>query len=237
MPSKYSLEVCAFNLQSCLVAERVGAVRVELCADVLQGGTTPSYGLIKAVREQVGLALFPIIRPREGDFFYTEEEMSIMRTDIALCLELGCDGISIGVLRSNGKIDTERMKRIVEWAGTMAVTCHRAFDMTPDPFEALEDLISCGCQRILTSGQKAKAVDAIDVLTQLINIAGDRISIMPGGGLRASNISLLKTTGASEYHTSARISPQADSIDMGLIGAGSLYIADEQELKLILAQM
>ena len=237
MPSKYSLEVCAFNLQSSLVAERVGAVRVELCADVQQGGTTPSYGLIKTVRETVGLALFPIIRPREGDFFYTEDEMSIMHRDIELCRELGCDGISIGVLQRNGEIDTERMKRIVEWAGTMAVTCHRAFDVTPDPFRALEDLISCGCQRILTSGQKAKAVDAIDLLSRLVRAAGDRISIMPGGGLRAANISLLTATGASEFHSSARVAPEADSIDMGLIGAGSFYIADEQELRQMMAQL
>ena len=235
MQSKITLEVCAYNLQSCMVAEKAGATRVELCADPLQGGTTPAYGLIKMVREKSGIQLYPIIRPREGDFCYSEEEFSIIKSDIGIIKELGCDGISTGLLLRSGEIDTERMKCIVEWAYPMHVTCHRAFDVTPDPFQALEDLIACGCVRILTSGQKPKAVDAIDTLKVLVKAAGDRLSIMPGGGVRSGNIALLKTTEAQEFHTSARLHPQPSAMDVDILGVGQFYIADEQEIRQILS--
>lgn len=234
---RYALEVCAFNLQSCIVAEQAGAARVELCADPLQGGTTPSYGVIKQARKQLSIQLYPIIRPREGDFCYDEHDFAIMQNDIAVCKEIGCDGVSAGIQLPNGAIDTERLKIIVELAHPMKVTFHRSFDTTPDAFKALEDIISCGCARILTSGQQPKAVDAIDTITELIRVAAGRISIMPGSGVRASNIEQLKITGAKEFHTSARIHPQPSSINISVFDPGKFYISDGQELRDIIARL
>jgi copper homeostasis protein len=231
------LEVCAFNLQSSIIAERVGAKRVELCENPADGGTTPSYGTIKQTREKIGIALYPIIRPRGGNFFYDEEEFAIIKQDIMLCKQLGCDGISTGVHLQNGEIDTERLKRIVEWAYPMGVTCHRVFDATPDPFKALEEIIDCGCERILTSGQKSAAPEGIKMLAELVQQADGRIIIMPGAGVRSSNIeSLINGTGATEFHTSARIAAP-DPVTFrnpAIADAGNWYIANEEELNKIL---
>jgi copper homeostasis protein len=232
------LEVCAFNLQSSIIAERVGAKRVELCENPADGGTTPSYGTIKQTREKIGIALYPIIRPRGGNFFYDEEEFAIIKQDIMLCKQLGCDGISTGVHLQNGEIDTERLKRIVEWAYPMGVTCHRVFDATPDPFKALEEIIDCGCERILTSGQKSAAPEGIKMLAELVQQADGRIIIMPGAGVRSSNIeSLINGTGATEFHTSARIAAP-DPVTFrnpAIADAGNWYIANEEELNKILS--
>jgi copper homeostasis protein len=231
------LEVCAFNLQSAVIAEKVGAKRVELCENPADGGTTPSYGTIKQTREKIGIALYPIIRPRGGNFFYDEEEFAIIKQDIQLCKELGCDGISIGVHKQNGEIDTARLKRLVEWAYPMGVTCHRVFDATPDPLQALEEIINCGCERILTSGQRSTASEGMALLAQLVQQAAGRITIMPGAGVRSGNIqSLIDGTGAAEFHTSARITaPDPVSFRNPLItDAGPWYIANEEELKKIL---
>jgi copper homeostasis protein len=174
------LEVCAFNIQSAIIAQQTGAKRVELCDNPADGGTTPSYGTIKQTREKIGIALYPIIRPRGGNFFYDESAFAIIKQDILLCKQVGCDGISTGVHKQNGEIDTERLKRIVEWAYPMGVTCHRVFDATPDPLQALEDIITCGCERILTSGQKSAAPEGINMLAKLVQQADGRITIMPG---------------------------------------------------------
>ena len=231
------LEVCAFNLQSSIIAERAGAKRVELCENPADGGTTPSYGTIKQTREKIGISLYPIIRPRGGNFFYDDNEFAIIKQDILLCKQLGCDGISTGVHLQNGEIDTERLKRIVEWAYPMGVTCHRVFDATPDPFKALEEIIDSGCERILTSGQKSAAPDGIDVLADLVQRADGRIIIMPGAGVRSSNIEkLISGTGAKEFHTSARIAAP-DPVTFrnpAIADAGDWYIANEEELKKIL---
>jgi copper homeostasis protein len=235
--TKYTLEVCAFNIQSCLVAQRVGAARVELCADPLQGGTTPAYGLIRAARELLTIQLYPIIRPREGDFCYDEYDYAIIKRDIEMCKEIGCDGISIGMQLSDGEVDKARLKEIVTLANPMKVTFHRSFDTTPNAFKALEEIIACGCERILTSGQKSNAADATDMIGKLVQAAGNRISIMPGSGVRASNIEQLKNTGAKEFHTSARVQPQPSSIDIKLFDPGKFFISDEQELKNIIAQL
>ena len=232
------LEVCAFNLQSSIIAEKVGAKRVELCENPADGGTTPSYGTIKQTREKIGIALYPIIRPRGGNFFYDEDEFAIIKQDILLCKQLGCDGISTGVHLQNGEIDTERLKRIVEWAYPMGVTCHRVFDATPDPFKALEEIIDCGCERILTSGQKSAAPEAIDMLADMVQRADGRIIIMPGAGVRSSNIeTLIKGTGATEFHTSARmIAPDPVTFrNPAIADATDWYIANEEELKKILS--
>lgn len=231
------LEVCAFNLQSSVIAERVGAKRVELCENPADGGTTPSYGTIKQTREKIGISLYPIIRPRGGNFLYDEEEFAIIKQDILLCKQLGCDGISTGVHLQNGEIDTERLKRIVEWAYPMGVTCHRVFDATPDPFKALEEIIDSGCERILTSGQKTAAPDGIDILAELVQRANGRIIIMPGAGVRSSNIEALITgTGATEFHTSARIvAPDPVTFrNPAIADATNWYIANEEELNKII---
>lgn len=231
------LEVCAFNIQACQIAHAVGAVRVELCDNPIEGGTTPSYGVIKKVKEKIPILLYPIIRPRAGNYFYNEEEWEIIQADILACKELGCDGISIGVQTIDGYIDTERLKKIVELAGPMGVTCNRVFDNTPDPFKALEEIIECGCERILTSGQRTAAPDGAGLLAELVKQAGDRIIIMPGAGVKSSNLEkLVKESGAKEYHTSAR--KAADNpvkfINKEVSDYGNLYIPDENELKRIL---
>lgn len=232
------LEVCAFNLQSCIIAERAGAKRVELCDNPVEGGTTPSYGAIRWTREKITIDLYPIIRPRAGYYFYSDEEFAIMKQDVMVCKQLGCDGISTGVQLQNGAIDKERMKRLVEWAYPMGVTCHRVFDATPDPFQALEDLIECGCERVLTSGQKTAAPEATDILARLVQQADGRIIIMPGAGVRSSNIEkLIRETGAREFHTSARkIIPDTLQFENPAVAdTGKMVLADEEELRKLLA--
>jgi len=206
MQRPFLLEVCAFNLASCIIAEKAGAGRIELCAGASVGGTTPTMETIREANKQVSIPVYPMIRPRGGDFLYNAEEITIMKQDIATCWQLGCEGIATGVQLPDGNIDTELLKRIVEWAYPMRVTCHRVFDRTPDPFKALEDIISSGCERILTSGQKNTAIEATGLLSELVDAAAGRIIIMPGGGVRSSNIrQLAAETHAFEFHSSARI--------------------------------
>ncbi len=197
------LEVCAYSLSSCRIAREAGADRVELCADPLQGGTTPSWGMLTAAME-LGLTVFPMIRPRGGDFLYNAEELDVMWRDIRACRELGCPGIVAGAQRSDGSLDVGLMKLIVEEAGPMAVTCHKVFDRVPDPSSALEELIQAGCARVLTSGLEANALEGARTIKELVSQADGRIVVMPGGGVRSGNIvELNAATGASEYHSSA----------------------------------
>ena len=231
------LEVCAFNIQACEIAFEVGAKRVELCDNPIEGGTTPSYGVIKKVKEKVPVALYPIIRPRAGNYLYNDEEWEIMQEDIKMCRELGCEGISIGVQTINGNINVDRLKRIVELAGPMGVTCNRVFDNTPDPLAALEEIIAAGCERILTSGQRSSAPEGADLIAQLAKQAGNRIIIMPGAGVKSKNLkALLETTGAFEVHTSARIKAEnpVKFINDEVSDYGSLFIPDREELKKIM---
>ena len=238
--TKRIFEVCAFNIHSALIAEKAGAARVELCDNPVEGGTTPSYGCIIETREGISIDLYPIIRPRSGNYFYDEEEYAIIKRDISICRDLGCDGISVGTQKINGDIDTEMLKRIVEWAGPMGVTCNRAFDCAPDPFKALEDIINCGCERILTSGLKSAAPDAGDLLGKLVIAAGDRIIIMPGAGIKSTNIrKLMKESNAKEFHGSARkIAPNPVTfINKEVSDYGNVYITDEQEVRDIIEQL
>ncbi|HEY1024969.1 MAG TPA: copper homeostasis protein CutC [Sphingobacteriaceae bacterium] len=199
------LEVIAFNIESCATIEQSGAHRIELCDNSAEGGTTPSFGLVKRAREIVSIDLFPIIRPRGGDFCYSEHEFEIMQRDIEVCENIGCDGIVTGMLKTNGTVDTDRTKKLVDLAYPLEVTFHRAFDRVRDPFEALEEVIDCGCTRILTSGLYPSASEGKEVIKQLIRQADGRIVIMPGSGIRASNIlELARYTGAQEFHMSAR---------------------------------
>ena len=206
----YTLEVIGFTIESCILAQLAGAHRIELCDNPSDGGTTPSYGFIKAAREILQIDLYPIIRPRGGDFFYSDAEFEIMRTDVQMCKELGCNGVVIGMLQADGTVDTERCRTLVETASPLGVTFHRAFDRSNDPFKALEDIISIGCERILTSGLQPTATQGSDIITALIKQAGGRIIIMPGSGVRANNINEIAVkTGAKEFHTSARIAVES----------------------------
>jgi copper homeostasis protein len=240
MQVKRVLEVCAFNIQSCLVAEKAGAVRVELCDNPVEGGTTPSYGTIKQAREKISILLYPIIRPRSGNYYYDKDEYDIIKHDILICRQLGCNGISVGAQNIDATINVEMLKRIVEWAGPMGVTCNRAFDGTPDPFQALEDIIEAGCERVLTSGQASAAPEASELLGRLVKQAAGRIIIMPGAGVKSSNITrLAEVSNATEFHSSARAiakNPQT-YVNKRVTDYGNVYISDETEVRAMVANL
>lgn len=208
---EFKFEICANSVESCLAAQEGGADRVELCAGIPEGGTTPSYGEIKLARKLLTKTkLHVIIRPRGGDFLYTPLELERMEEDIRICRELGVDGVVFGCLTEEGEIDREANRRLVELARPMSVTFHRAFDHTADPMKALEDIISLGCNRILTSGQQPKAIDGINLLAQLEKKLKEYplppIQLLAGSGVNEENIrKIFDATGIHEYHFSARV--------------------------------
>jgi copper homeostasis protein len=202
---KFKLEVCVDNITSALEAQSAGAHRIELCNSLIEGGTTPGYGTILSARNNLNISLNVIIRPRGGDFLYSDNEFDIMRRDIDICGESGVDGIVLGILLPSGAIDVERCAKLIEFAHPMSATFHRAFDMCSDPVRGLEDVIATGADRLLTSGQKDKAGDGAELISQLVGQADERIIIMPGSGINESNIAWLAlVTGASEFHLSGR---------------------------------
>ena len=199
------IEIATSDFLTTKSAVEGGADRIELCANLAEGGTTPSYAHIKKCREAFNIPLFPIIRPRGGDFLYKKDEFEIMKNDIKLCKELGCEGIVIGLLNMDGTIDITRTSELIELAYPLEVTFHRAFDRCKDPFVALEQLIEIGCQRILTSGQKPTVSEGVDLIAELNKKSDDRIVIMPGSGVRKENIKMLvEKTGCIEFHSSLR---------------------------------
>lgn len=199
-------EVCANGVESCIAAQEGGADRVELCAAIPEGGTTPSYGEIKVARRVLTTTrLHVIIRPRGGDFLYSDLEIERMAADIAVCRELGADGVVFGCLKADGTIDIEKNRFLMEQACGMSVTMHRAFDRAANPEQALEDAITLGFDRILTSGQQPKAVQGMDLLARLNRQAAGRIILMAGSGVTEQNIrEIHETTGLREFHFSAR---------------------------------
>jgi copper homeostasis protein len=202
---KYLIEIATSDFLTTKSAVEGGADRIELCANLAEGGTTPSYAHIKKCREAFDIVLFPIIRPRGGDFLYTKDEFEIMKNDIKLCKELGCEGIVIGLLNMDGTIDMTRTSELIGLAYPLEVTFHRAFDRCKDPFAALEELIEIGCQRILTSGQKPTVSEGVDLIAELNKKADDRIIILPGSGVRKDNIKMLaEKIGCLEFHSSLR---------------------------------
>jgi len=202
---KYIIEIATSDFETTKSAVAGGADRIELCANLAEGGTTPSYGTIKKCRELFSVALYPIIRPRGGDFLYTNEEFASMLLDVKLCKELDCDGIVIGLLNSDGTIDKKRTSQLVETAYPLGVTFHRAFDRCLDPFIAMHELIEMGCERILTSGQQPSVIDGVNLVASLQKIANENIVIMPGSGVRKENIKMLEEkTGCVEFHSSLR---------------------------------
>lgn len=205
MSEKYIIEIATSDFSTTRAAVEGGADRIELCANLAEGGVTPSAGTIKQCRQAFSVLLYPIIRPRGGDFLYTADEFEIMLHDVVLCKQLGCDGVVIGMLNQDGSIDTERTARLVHAAYPLGVTFHRAFDRCKDPFEAMEQLINIGCERILTSGQQPGAPEGVELIAQLNKAADDRIIIMPGSGVRKDNVKqLAEKTGCLEFHSSLR---------------------------------
>jgi copper homeostasis protein len=198
------LEICANSMQSALAAEAGGAQRIELCQNLEQGGITPSYGLIQQVQHALTIPVFVLIRPRPGHFVYDDNEMAIMVTDIQQCRALGCAGVVLGVLDAIGHVDTTRCRMLMAAAGPLQVTFHRAFDSCINQAQALEDIVTLGCQRILTSGGHATALAGQQQLASLVRQASGRISIMPGAGIKPTTVQeLAASTGATEFHASA----------------------------------
>jgi copper homeostasis protein len=233
------IEICAYSLESAIAAQEGGADRVELCTSPSEGGTTPSVGTLELARKHLKIKLNVLIRPRGGDSLYTAREFGAMKRDIQLCKQLGVDGVVVGLLLPNGQVDRERSGELVELAQPMSVTFHRAFDMAADPFTSLEDAIAIGCDRILTSGQAPSAMDGAGLIADLVQRAGERIIIMPGGGVRDTNLALLAAkTQAREFHSSARTlvssAMQFRNPKVSLGGTGEdeyqLLMADEDQV-------
>ncbi|OGX88986.1 copper homeostasis protein CutC [Hymenobacter coccineus] len=199
------LEICAASLSSALAAQAGGAQRIELCQNLEQGGTTPSYGLIKAVRARLAIPVFVLIRPRPGGFVYSADELALMQTDIEACRALGCAGVVLGALDAAGRVDVAACRALIAAAGPLEVTFHRAFDACPDQPGALEAVVALGCQRVLTSGGQASAEAGQNQLAALVAQAAGRVRIMPGAGITAANVQALAAhTGAPEFHASAK---------------------------------
>ena len=195
------VEACVDSVESALAAERGGAARLELCDALFDGGTTPSAGMIAACRERVSIPVFVIIRPRGGGFVYSDDELDVMRRDIVAARGLGADGVVIGALGTDGTVDVAQTRSLVDVAGDLAVTFHRAFDFTPAPGPALESLISAGVSRVLTSGGAPTAREGIPGIAALVRQAGDRLVVMAGGGVKEENVrEIVDGTGVREVH-------------------------------------
>ena len=214
MSGKSKIEICANSVESAVKAQEGGAYRVELCAGIPEGGTTPSFGDIRMARQLLQQTkLHVIIRPRGGDFLYSQLEQEIMLHDIKVARQLGVDGVVFGCLTAEGNVDIPAMKKLMNAVGDMSVTFHRAFDMCRNPKEALEQIIELGCNRILTSGLEVNAVKGIPMLKELVMQANERIIIMPGCGVNPTNIlQIAEETGATEFHLSGRSSYESGMI-------------------------
>lgn len=200
----FVIEACVNSVESAIEAEKGGARRVELCDNLLEGGTTPSAASIQLAGKILSVDLNVIIRPRGGDFCYSDLEFEIMKSDILAAKELGADSLVIGILDVDGRVDKTRTQELIDLAKPLSVTFHRAFDMTSDPFQALQDLIELNVDRILTSGQRNTAAEGIELISALVKKAGDRVTIMPGCGITPENIErLAEETGAKEFHVFA----------------------------------
>jgi copper homeostasis protein len=197
------LEICANSYQSAVNAEIAGAHRIELCSEISVGGTTPSYGLLKKVMHSLSIPVQVLIRPRSGDFHYSDEEFDIMKENILQCKELGCAGIVTGVLHKDNTIDIKRTSELIELSKPMSFTFHRAFDVVSKPKEALLQLLNLGVDRLLTSGQQEKAKNGIDLLLELQKIAEEKLTILPGSGINSENCIHFKNAGFTEIHSSA----------------------------------
>jgi len=201
MVDQITVEVCVDSVASAQAAERGGAQRVELCSDLLEGGVTPSSGLLGVVRSNVSVGVYPIIRPRPGDFCYSEQEFDTMCRDIEVARSEGADGVVLGMLKTDGHVDIERTRQLVELARPLDVTFHRAFDMSADLFQSLEDVCAAGADRILTSGGEQESLQGMDTLARLVKASRGRIKIMAGGRIGINNAAtIIERTGVNEIH-------------------------------------
>jgi copper homeostasis protein len=217
-------EVVVYNIASALGAQAGGADRIELCDNPGEGGTTPSAGVVEVVRQHLNLDVFAMLRPRGGDFCYSSYEYHAMKRDLSQFQKLSIDGVVLGILLPDGTLDKKRCGELIARARPLKVTCHRAFDMTRDPRQALEDCIEIGFDRILTSGQKPQAIEGVDLIRELIEQAAGRISIMPGSGVNENTVAqIISKTGAQEIHFSAMGSEPSKMVykNQAIAGMGS----------------
>jgi copper homeostasis protein len=197
-------EICVDSVAGVRAAKAAGADRVELCADLLEGGVTPSRGMIRQARTITGIGLNVMIRPRGGDFLFDDDEFAIMRSDVETARDEGADGVVIGLLTSSGEVDVARTRELISLARPLSITFHRAFDMTPEPFRAIEMLIELGVDRVLTSGQEASVLEGLPLIVELIERAGNRVVVMPGGGITERNVDrIVSAAKPSEIHFAA----------------------------------
>jgi copper homeostasis protein len=201
----YKLEACVASFESVKQAIAGDADRLELCSHLSCGGLTPSPGLIRQSMEYSPIPINILIRPRAGNFVYNKSELEVMECDIRYAHEIGIDGIVCGFLREDGTVDKEKTSYFRELSKPLSFTFHRAFDLCPDPFQALEDIIECGCDRILTSGQENTSLEGLELIAKLVEKAGNRIIIMPGGGINADNVGLFLEKGVKEVHASGSV--------------------------------
>jgi copper homeostasis protein len=221
----YILETTVDTLAKALAAQRGGAHRIELCSDLSNGGLTPGVELFRLIREQVRLPIFAMIRPRAGDYLYSGVEFAQMQRDIGTAAETGADGVVLGILTGDGRVDVERTRELVERARPLPVTFHRAFDVSTDMRKSLEDVIQTGAARILTSGGARSAIEGRTQLAEMVQQARGRIIIVPGAGITAANVELVaKETGAGEFHAGL------SSIDSGADRNGDRFEAEIREL-------
>ncbi len=234
------LEVCVDSVESAVAAENGGASRIELCSDLIVGGTTPGINLFRAVRTAVSIPIHVLIRPRFGDFCYSDAEFEIMLADVKMFRENGADAVVIGILKPDGSLDTDRMKQLIDEAGDMRVTLHRAFDVCRDPFAVMEETAELGIHTILTSGQEGSAIAGKDMLKKLIERKPDGLEIMIGGGVNADVIRELRLfTGAEIFHMSGKTQLESimtyrnPNVNMGLkeISEFVTYRTDEKKVR------
>ena len=240
------LEICCFSLESCLTAQKAGANRVELCGGMFEGGTTPSAGLIRLARQNLNIKLYVMIRPRGGDFCYSDSEFEVMKADILTAKNCGADGVVFGILNPDGSVDKTRTSELVNLTKPLKVTFHRAFDVAENPFQALEDIIACGCERILTSGQKNTAIEGIDLLKTLVKKSQNRIEIMAGSGVNAQNAQQFLNIGVHALHLTGKgiqeskmtfRKPDLSMTNSSLSSEYEVYEADLEKCKAVSEQI
>jgi copper homeostasis protein len=225
------LEICCGGIDDAIEAEKGGADRVELCSALFLGGLTPSLGTILEAKRRVKIPVMVMVRPRGGGFSYSEAEMATMERDAEAAVGNGADGVVFGILQSDGRVDVARCRRIRQLIGTRQAVFHRAFDVTPDPFEALEQLVDLGITRVLTSGQKDSVPEGVELIKKLIERAGDRIEILPGGGIQVWNLKeAVERTGCRQVHLTAwRTASDSSTLARpGITFGGALYPAEDR---------
>lgn len=240
------LEICSFSLESCLIAQKAGAGRVELCGGMFEGGTTPSAGLIRLARQKLSIQLYVMIRPRGGDFCYSDAEFEVMKADILTAKNLDANGVVFGILNPNGSVDIARTTELVNFAAPLKVTFHRAFDVANEPIQALGDIIECGCERILTSGQKNTAIEGIDLLKILVAKSNNRIEIMAGSGVNFQNAQQFLSVGIHALHMTGKgiqeskmtfRKPDVSMASSSLLSEYEIYEADFEKCKAVAEQI